>query len=153
MSKKTYPGFDGVTTLPAPNDRIPVGAEDYARAVPGDQYKCALAWAIRRKYPQALRIRVNRGEVSFSIGDQRMHYPSDDQIVEQVIRPLDTGGELKPTTVRLHDGYVTPVQYSDEDQLAKKRIDMAERSAQARRAGENPSAASGFRRFKRSDDE
>jgi len=153
MSKKTHPDFDGVTTLPAPNDRIPVGAEDYARAVPGDQYQCALAWAIRRRYPQAMRIRVNRGEVSFSIGDQRMHYPSDEKIVEQVIRPLDTGGKLEPTTVRLHDGYVTPVQYSDETQLAKKRADMAERASQARRAGINPSAARGFRRFKGNDDE
>ncbi len=148
MSKKT-PDFDGVTTLPAPNDRIPVGAEDYARAVKGDQYKCALAWAIRRKYPQAMRIRVNRGEVSFSIGEQRMHYPSDEEIIEQVIRPLDTGGELKPTTVRLHDGYVTPVQYSDEEQLARKRLVMAERASKARRNGViNESSKAGYRRFK-----
>lgn len=147
MSKK-IPAFDGVTTLPAPNDRVPVGAEDFAKAVPGDQYKCALAWAIRRRYPNAMRIRVNRGEVSFSIGDQRRHYPSDERIVEQVIRPLDTGGELKPTTVRLHDGYTTPVRYSDEDQLARKRLDMAERASAARRSGENESAAAGFRRFK-----
>lgn len=146
MSKKT-PDFDGVTTLPAPNDRISVGAEDFAHAVPGDQYKCALAWAIRRKYPQAMRIRVNRGAVSFSIGDERRHYPSDESIVESVIRPLDTGGELKPTTVRLHDGYTVPVRYSDEDQLAKKRADMALRASNARRSG-NDSAAAGFRRFK-----
>lgn len=144
---KKIPAFDGVTTLPAPNDRVPVGAEDFAKAVKGDQYKCALAWAIRRKYPQAMRIRVNRGEVSFSIGEQRRHYPSDENIVEQVIRPLDTGGELKPTTVRLHDGYVTPVRYSDEEQLVKKRLEMAERASQARRSG-NDSAAAGFRRFK-----
>ena len=153
MSNRTHPDFDGVTTLPAPNDRIPVGAEDFARAVPGDQYQCALAWAIRRRYPQAMRIRVNRGSVSFSIGDERRHYPSDENIVESVIRPLDTGGELKPTTVRLHDGYSVPVRYSDEDQLAKKRTDMAERASQARRSGANPSASRGFRRFRGNDDQ
>ncbi len=148
MPKKAHPDFDGVTTLPAPNDRIPVGAEDYARAVPGDQYQCALAWAIRRRYPQAMRIRVNRGEVSFSIGDERRHYPTGEDIVESVIRPLDTGGELKPTTVRLNNGYSVPVQYSDEDQLAKKRTDMAVRAGEARRGGTNESASAGFRRFK-----
>jgi len=148
MSSKTHPDFDGVTVLPAPNDRVNVGAEEYARAVPGDQYQCAIVWAIRKKYPNAMRIRANRGEISFSIGDQRRHYPTDEGTAEAVMRPLDTGGELKPTTVRLHDGYTTPVRYSDEEQLAKKRIDMADRASKARRGGGNEAAKSNFRRFR-----
>lgn len=146
---KKQPAFDGSDVQAAPNDRISVGADDYARAVPGDQFQCAMVWAIRKKYPAAKRIRANAGEISFSMGDTRYHYPSDEQIIETVIRPLDTGGTLVPTTVRLHDGYTTPVNYLDEDKLAEKRRQMAERASAARRSPSlNEAAKSGFRRFK-----
>jgi len=153
MSKK-QPAFDGYDVQPAPNDRVSVGVDEYARAVPGDQFQCAIVWAIRKKYPAAKRIRANAGEISFSIGDVRYHYPSDDEIVETVIRPLDTGGDLIPATVRLHDGYTTPVNYLDDDVLAAKRRQMAERASEARRnPGASESAKSGFRRFKKATSE
>ena len=149
MPKKA-PAFDGADVQPAPADRVNVSAADYAQAVPGDQFQCAIVWAIRRKYPNAKRIRANAGEISFSIGDVRRHYPTDPGTVDEVIRPLDVGGELKPATVRLHDGYTVPVKYLDEDELERKRLAMATRSANARRnPASRESSKSAFRRFKK----
>ena len=115
MPRKT-PDIDGTNVLPAPVMNVKVETDDFVKAVQGDQYNCALVWAIHRKFPQAKRVAVNTESVRFSLDGMRYVYPSDETIVERVIRPLDTGGEVQPTTVKLHDGYAKTCKVTTEAQ-------------------------------------
>jgi hypothetical protein len=132
------PLLDGQDIQAAPVERIKVELSDYANAVSGDRYNCALVWAIRRKHPEARRVQVDTKQVGFSIGEQRFVYPSTDEIVDKVIRPLDTGGEVAPCTIRLSDGYVKPVQHTDVDGLQRKNATQRTKTADKRRKGEDP---------------
>ena len=136
------PAFDGVEVQSAPVERVKVEMDDFTNAVKGDRYNCALVWAIRRKHPEARRVQVDTSHVGFSIGETRYVYPTSPEIIERVIRPLDTGGEVKPCTVKLSDGYTKPVQHKDEDGLQKKNNQQRKSVAEKKQRGESLAPAS-----------
>jgi hypothetical protein len=151
MSEK-QPLLDGQKVQTAPAERIKVETEDFINAVKGDRYNCAMVWAIRRKYPDARRVMADVKTVAFSRGEQRFVYPATDDIVENVIKPLDTGGEVKPCIVRLSDGYVKPVNHRSEDALERQNKSVRTRVAQRKQEGmKDPyrpyPTSSGYRRL------
>lgn len=96
----------------APDDTVRVTEDDCIYAVKANQYSCAIARAIWRKYPNARLVRVNKKTISFSIDEERFFYPTPESTVESIIKPLDTGGKPEPGLVRLKGGHVKPVNHT-----------------------------------------
>ena len=141
------PEFDGQETQAAPSQRVKVEINDFANAVAGDRYNCALVWAIRRKFPEAKRVSVNTDRVAYSVDETRFVYPSTEQIIEHVIKPLDQGGECKPVTVLLANGYTKPVKHYEGEKLEKHVTDNRRRTVKTKR-GEHIPQSSSYKRLK-----
>lgn len=140
------PDIDGENVIAVGNDTVRVKDEHFRQAVPGDQFNCALVWAIRDKMPDALRVRVNTEEVAYTRGGVRYHYPTDDAIKEKVIEPLDTGAPVESVTIRLHDGYaVLTSAYTDAEQ---RRSRDNHRKKRAENGRGNPQMQRGYRRMR-----
>lgn len=106
----------------APNDVIRYTEEDIKEAVGGDQYDCAVSCAIQRRYPSARRIMTNDKYIAFSIGEERFVYPTDEQTIEDVLKPFDAGETIQPGVVYLRNGIIKPVKHMDPDkQVAEAR--------------------------------
>jgi hypothetical protein len=140
--------FDGQEHQAAPGERIKVENEDFVNAVAGDRYNCALVWAIRRQFPDALRVSVNTDHVAFSIDETRYVYPTTEHIVETVIKPLDQGGECKPVTVTLSNGVTKPVRHVDtQEQIQARRANNRNRFSKRAHNEMPPPQASSYKRL------
>lgn len=134
----------------APDDVIPVSEEDCEKAIASNQYQCAITRAIWRKYPQARRVRVNKGYIAFSIGEERFRYPTPEAAVESIIEPLDTGGKPEPGLVRLTGGLVREVEHrSDPNHQIQAEREHRQDVLKARiaRHNENVQVRSEYGRF------
>lgn len=137
----------------APNEVIRYTEDDIQEAVRGDQYDCVLSCAIARRYPAARRIRVNEQQIAFSIGEERFVYPTQEEVIEAVIKPFDEKGpaELKPGVVRLTGGIVKPVQHiTDNDRIKEVRARVRVLKNRGG-AGQHTSSSRDFGRFGRKD--
>lgn len=143
------PKIDGTDHQAAPDMSVLVQTDDFADAVRSDQHNCALVWAIRRKFPEARRVRVNTEHVTFARGETRYVYPTTEQIKEKVIKPLDTGGDCDPVTVKLTGGWTKPVIRREAPKMtARERLD-AERRRNARvKRGEITPSSAGYNRLR-----
>lgn len=98
------------------DQRFNVTEEDIERGEARDQWNCAIAETIRRSLPTARRVKVNKKEIAFTIGEERYTYPTPPEAVEAVIQPLDTGGKPEPIILRLTGGTAEPVKHKDPDE-------------------------------------
>lgn len=77
---------------------IEITDEDLAIAQQRDKWGCAIVCAIQRKYPNALRVAVDRDRIAFSLPDEDTRYvfetPAD--VREHVIKPFDLKQEIEP---------------------------------------------------------
>src|SRR5579859_1951060 len=144
MSKQ--PQLDGQEHQDAPSQRIKVETDDFFNAVKGDQYNCALVWAIRRRFPEAQRVAVNTDRVAFTIDETRYVYPTTPQIVEHVIKPLDQGGEVSPCTVQLSNGWTKPKVHRSEEAEVKHRQNERIRTVKEKK-GEHVPQSSSYKRL------
>lgn len=137
----------------APNDVIRYTDDDIQEAVRGDQYDCVLACAIARRYPAARRIRVNEGQIAWSVGEERFVYPTPEVAVESVIKPFDQKGpaEVTPGIVKLTGGIVKPVQHmTDNDRIREVRARV--RTLKQRGTLTNAQSRRDYRRYDRKDE-
>ena len=95
-----------------PDRVVRVNEDDIRHAIARDQHNCALVRAIQRTYPDAVRVRSNSEHVGFTIGEARYTFPTPQEAIDAVLKPLDTGGTPEPVTVRLRGGKVAPVQHA-----------------------------------------
>lgn len=100
---------------------IPVEDDDIAHGVKRDQWGCAIVRAIQKKYPGALRVRVNAQLIGFSLDEIRYTYPTPPEAVEGIIKPFDQGGKAEPMTLRLRGGKMRDVEHSDDRTLQVQR--------------------------------
>lgn len=105
-----------------PDRRILVTQEDIDHGLARNQYNCAIVRAIQRKYPEAVRVRVNAKLIGFSIGEERFTYPTPPEAVESIIKPFDQGGKPEAGWITLKAGKVKDVEHSDERTLAQSRV-------------------------------
>ena len=84
-------------------DRIPVEQPDIDYAVGQDQWACAIARAIQRKYPHVTRVKVTTEKISYTDSGHRYHHTTPNDAVENIIRPLDSGHaeDIRPFVVLL----------------------------------------------------
>jgi hypothetical protein len=108
---------------------LAVTEEDIRFGLAQDSYSCALAHAIYRTFPSAMRVRVTKKTIGWSDEDNgvRYIYPTPPLADERVIRPNDTGGEVKPTRIRLTGGQFREVQHKNKretrEQMRKMKHD------------------------------
>lgn len=119
------------------NRRLKMSQEDIDRAEPQDQYNCAIAETIKRVIPQAKRVAVNKERISFTLGEERISYPTPEAAIEAVIKPLDTGGKPEPITLQLVGGVANPVTHRSDEEIEKRRHEMRDYSKSIR-TGQRP---------------
>ncbi len=102
-----------------PNRRIKVTEEDIAAGTRQDQWNCAIAESIKRQTPGARRVLVNKNRISYSIGEERITYPTPPAAIEAVIKPFDLEGKAEPITLNLVSGTAEPRKYRDEEEEEK----------------------------------
>lgn len=107
-----------------PNRRLKMTQEDIDRAEPADQYNCAIAETIKRTIPEARRVMVNKEQISYTVGEERIHFPTPEAAVEAVIKPLDTGGKPEPITLQLVGGVAEPVKHRSEEEMEKRLAEV-----------------------------
>ena len=117
-----------------PNRRLKMTQEDIDRAEPADQYNCAIAETIKRTTPEARRVMVNKEQISYTVGEERIHFPTPEAAVEAVIKPLDTGGKPEPITLNLVSGTAVPVKRR-EGESAEKNLSYVRNYEKEVRAG------------------
>lgn len=107
-----------------PDKRLHVTAEDIERGEARDQWNCAIAETVKREIPLAVRVRVNRETISYTLGEERITYPTPVEAVEAVIKPFDEGVtdvKPEPMLLRLRGGTARPVKHKEAEQLTKHR--------------------------------
>lgn len=141
------PKLDGQEHQAAPSQRVKVELDDFKNAVKGDRFNCALVWAIRRKFPEAQRVSVNTDHVAYSIDETRYVYPTTEQIIQKVIKPLDQGGEVEPVTVQLANGTTKPVIHYDKDRAMQIRDGYRARTSRRAHGEQAPPQSSSYKRL------
>jgi hypothetical protein len=133
-----------------PDRSIPVDPDDIEHAVARDQFGCAIVRAIQRKYPDAVRVRVNTQLVGFSIGEQRYTYPTPPEAVEAIIKPLDTGGKPEPIVVKLRGGKVKDVEHNtDRSTLNRNNVHNREVRSERKRSGRQDQMSTQYHEYNR----
>lgn len=128
-----------------PDRTYRVNDEDIANAVAADQWNCAIVCAIQRQVPDAMRVTANKKHIAYSVGETRFIFPTPPDAVEKIIKPLDTGQEVKPMTIRLQNGRARPVVHYGVEHVVYNRKWHREHV----KNDDHPSAAR-FERFRRS---
>lgn len=129
-------GSDPVGKM-VPNRRLKMTEEDIEKGTRQDQWNCALAETIKRTTPGARRVLVNRSRISYTLGEERITYPTPEAAVEAVIKPFDKGEETKPVTINLVSGTAEPRKYRDEE-AEEKHVGEQRDYTRAIRHGEKP---------------
>jgi hypothetical protein len=133
-----------------PDRSIPVDPDDIEHAVARDQFGCAIVRAIQRRYPDAVRVRVNAELIGFSIGEQRYTYPTPPEAVEAIIKPLDTGGKPEPIVVRLRGGKVKDVEHNtDRTTLNRANVHNREIRSERKRSGRQDQMSTQYHEYNR----
>jgi hypothetical protein len=80
-----------------------------------DSGSCAIAHAIYRSFPDALRVRVNRKTISWSdeVTDMRYVYQTPRIADEEIIKPNDLGQEVKPRRFVLSGGEFRAIDHKE----------------------------------------
>jgi hypothetical protein len=114
------------------NVTLAITKEDIDFGIAQDSASCAIACAIYRTYPDALRVRVNRKTISWSDAatDVRYVYPTPPRADANIIRPFDLG--LKDQ-VRAQRFTLTGGQFRDIDHHAGRRKTERERARDRKR--------------------
>jgi len=130
---------------------IEVSQDDIDHGVERDQWGCAIVRAIQRKYPEAMRVRVNINLVGFSINETRYTFPTPEAIVESIIQPFDTGhkAEIEPQVVVLTGGKMKDVVHSSDRARSDKRNDGRERRTQRKLSARENQMSPSYHEFNR----
>lgn len=120
------------------NRDIEVEQQDIDNAIPRDQYQCAIVMAIQRRYPDAIRVTVNAKHIAFSIREDRFVYPTPQEAIDAVIKPLDTGGKPEPVVIKLRGGVVKEVQASAPSTDETRRNQRAQSRTKTARQKRDP---------------
>lgn len=100
---------------------IEITKGDIELAKQRDRWGCAIVRAIQRQYPDATRVRVDTQAVAFTIGERRYVAPTPDEAITKIIKPLDEGKRVRPTTIKLTDVESMPKQHADPERIREGR--------------------------------
>jgi hypothetical protein len=86
-----------------------------------DRWDCIGVQAIQRKFPDALRVRVDVEKVAFTRNGRRYFYETPPEFVDNVIRPLDEGRreDIKPMAMILVKGQSQP---QEKNRTGRKKL-------------------------------
>jgi hypothetical protein len=105
------------------NNTIAVTPDDVAFAIAQDSYNCAIVRAVQRQFPDAVYVRATTKVIAWSdeVTDERYVYPTPVNAVEQIIKPLDTGEEVKPIRITLRNGQVRSIDHRENRREIRPR--------------------------------
>lgn len=105
------------------NVTLAVTKEDIEFGLAQDSYSCAIACAIYRTFPDAMRVRVTSKTIAWSDAstDIRYVYPTPPRVDEKVIRPFDTHQDVNPTRMVLTGGQTRPVNHRSDNRAIRRQ--------------------------------
>lgn len=106
----------GWTTSDTPLNRVNVHSDDIMYAQKQDRWACAIVRAIQRQLPDALFVRADKNVIAYSIDGHRYEHDTPDAAIKRVIRPLDQGEEIRPTSFNLGPATVHQTQKMTNEQ-------------------------------------
>jgi hypothetical protein len=103
-----------------------VTPEDIAYAHEQDKWACAMVRSIQRVFPEATHVMVNKDHVRFSVkadgpAGTRYEFETPKQVVQDVIKPNDLKGKVKP----IH--WVLSTATASWDMLRRSNEELTER--------------------------
>lgn len=108
------------------NITLSIIQEDIDFGIAQDSASCAIAHAIYRTYPDAMRVRVNRKNISWSdeSTDVRYIYPTPPQADTNIIQPFDLHEPVKPRRITLTGGQFRSVDHHNtrESRIAAREL-------------------------------
>jgi hypothetical protein len=113
-----------------------------------NRWDCIIVRAIQRKFPEAIRVRVDTERIAFTMADKdrRISMPTPPEVIENVIKLLDLGQRhaIAPGSFIPQEVTSAPVEHSKP--ATKKR---ARDHARSEKAKGNPSYSRNDHRSKR----
>lgn len=98
--------------------------DDVALAEARDRWACAIVRCIQREIPDSKFVRADTEVIAYSSGGHRYEYSTPQELVDKIIKPLDTGKKVKPIDFDLGAPTVKQVQHlSEEDKKKLRNID------------------------------
>lgn len=118
------------------NQILTIIAEDIEFGIAQDSASCAIAHAIYRTFPDAMRVRVNRKTIAWSDAatDVRYVYPTPPRVDQEIIKPFD---ESRPDDIGLQRFTLTGGQFKN---VSHGKSNAATRARLRRQKKEDPDA-------------
>lgn len=86
-----------------------------------DRWNCIFARALQREHPSATFVRVEVDTVAYTELGHRYTFDTPPELVDKVIRPLDTGKPVKPCVIVLREPTVTQAKKMTPERRAEIR--------------------------------
>lgn len=111
--------------------RIQITEDDISYAQRQNRWGCAIVRAVQRSRPEATFVRADAEAIAFTEHGHRYTYSTPPAAIERVIKPLDQGKPVKPTSFELGTPTIKQAQRMSEEDKVKLR--EHKRNAEARK--------------------
>lgn len=108
------------------NVTLSITQEDIDFGIAQDSASCAIAHAIYRTFPDALRVRVNKKKISWSSEDSdvRYVYPTPPTADTNIIKPFDLKQPVKPRRITLTGGQFRGIDHHNTRQAREQAREL-----------------------------
>lgn len=115
--------------------RINITADDIAYAQRQNRWACAIVRSIQRARPEAIFVRADKEVIAFTERGHRYTFNTPDTAIERVIKPLDKGQSVMPTSFDLGPPTVKQAQRMSDEKKTELRSHKRNVADRQRTAG------------------
>lgn len=101
--------------------KVQITADDISYAERQNRWACAIVRSIQRSRPEATFVKADKESISFTEHGHRYTYSTPPAAIERVIKPLDLGQHIQPTSFQLGTPTVKQAQRMSEEDKIKLR--------------------------------
>lgn len=102
-------------------NRISVTADDISYAQRQNRWACAIVRSVQRSRPEATFVRADKEVIAFTERGRRYTYTTPQAAIDRVIKPLDLGQDIQPTTITLGIPQIRQAQRMPEEKKVELR--------------------------------